>query len=80
MSATEPANVAEREALRASERLRTAFALHDSGVAMKRAQLRRLYPLASKREISKRLAVWLHSRPGAPLGDAEGAARPLDAC
>lgn len=79
MSATQPTKVAEREALRASERLRTALALHDSGVAMKRAQLRRQHPLASEHEISKRLAAWLHARPGAPLGDAEGAARPLDA-
>lgn len=79
MSDSKPANVTEPEALRARERLRTAFALHDSGVAMKRAQLRRQDPVASEREIAKRLAAWLHSRPGAPLGDAEGVARSVAA-
>lgn len=77
MSASRAANVTEPEALRARERLRTAFALHDSGVAMKRAQLRRQDPAASEREIARRLAAWLHERPGAPLGDAEGVARSL---
>lgn len=62
----------EPEALRASKRLRTAFALHDSGVAMKRAQLRREDPAADELTITRRLAAWLHARPGAPFGDAEG--------
>jgi hypothetical protein len=68
----------ERDVLRAlSKRLRTALALHDSGVAMRRAQLRARDRAASDEEIERRLAVWLRTRPGAPLGDAEGIARTL---
>lgn len=53
-------------------RLRTALLLFDSGVAMKRAQLRRQDPAAAEEEIARRLAVWLRTRPGALHGDAEG--------
>jgi hypothetical protein len=60
-----------------SRRLRTALALHDSGVAMRRAQLRAHDRAASDEEIERRLAVWLRTRPGASLGDAEGIARTL---
>ena len=77
MSDSLPTRLPEAEALRVSRRLRTALALHDSGVAMKRAQLRREDPAASEREIARRLSVWLLTRPGAPLGDAEGVARSL---
>lgn len=55
-----------------SERLRTALALHQDGVAMKRAQLRRQDGAASEEVITMRLAAWLRKRPGAALGDAEG--------
>ena len=55
-------------------KLRTALLLFDSGVAMKRAQLRRQDPEASEEEISRRVAVWLRTRPGALHGDAEGRA------
>lgn len=55
-----------------SRRLRTALALYESGVAMKRAQLRRRDRTASEEEIGRRLATWLRTRPGAPFGDAEG--------
>jgi hypothetical protein len=58
-----------------SERLRTALALHNDGVAMKRAQLRRQDRAASEEEITMRLAAWLRTRPGAALGDAEGIGR-----
>jgi hypothetical protein len=58
-----------------SERLRTALALHQDGVAMKRAQLRRQNRTASEEEITLRLATWLRTRPGAALGDAEGIGR-----
>jgi hypothetical protein len=60
-----------------SRKLRTALALYESGVAMKRARLRREDPAASEQEITARLAAWLRTRPGAPLGDTEGVARAL---
>jgi hypothetical protein len=60
------------EVLRAlSERLRTALALYESGIAMKRAQLRRQDGAASEEEIARRFTEWLHARPGAPFGDAQ---------
>jgi hypothetical protein len=59
-----------------SRRLRTALALHEDGVAMKRAQLRRQNRTASDEEIARRLAEWLRTRPGATHGDAEGAGKP----
>lgn len=55
-----------------SRRLRTALALHEDGVAMKRAQLRRQNRAASDEEIARRLSEWLRTRPGATHGDAEG--------
>lgn len=58
-----------------SRRLLTALALFESGVAMKRAQLRRQDPTASEEEIRRCLTDWLRSRPGAPYGDAEGIGR-----
>ncbi len=58
-----------------SRRLRTALALYEGGIAMKRAQLRRQDRSASEEEIGRRLATWLHTRPGAPFGDAEGVGR-----
>jgi len=57
-----------------ARRLRTALALCESGVAMKRAQLRR-QDLAASEEIGRRLTIWLRTRPGAPFGDAEGKGR-----
>jgi hypothetical protein len=58
-----------------SRRLRTALALYESGLAMKRAQLRREDRAASEEEIGRRLAAWLRTRPGAPFGDSEGIGR-----
>ncbi len=57
---------------RLAARLRTAFALHDSGVALKRAQLRRQHANASDEELTRRLAAWLQDRPGAKYGDSAG--------
>jgi hypothetical protein len=45
-----------------SRRLRTALSLYESGVAMKRAQLRRQDAAASEQEIANRLAIWLRTR------------------
>jgi hypothetical protein len=58
-----------------SRRLRTALALYESGIAMKRAQLRRQDGAAGEQEIASRLAAWLRTRPGALFGDAEGIGR-----
>lgn len=55
-----------------ARRLRTALDLADSGIQMRRAQLRRQYPDASEAEIDERLGRWLRHRPGAEHGDAEG--------
>lgn len=52
--------------------LRTAFDLHTAGVRMYRQTLRRKHPEASEEEIAERLRAWLHHRPGAEHGDAEG--------
>ena len=58
-----------------SRRLRTALALYESGLAIKRAQLRREDGAASEEEIGPRLAAWLQTRPGAPFCDSEGIGR-----
>jgi len=72
----QPTAAAEDALGAASRRLRTALALHDDGVAMKRAQLRRENIAATEEEVSRRLADWLRTRPGAALGDAEGLGKP----
>jgi hypothetical protein len=56
----------------AADNLRLAFDLFVAGEAMRRAQLRREHPTASEDEIEALLVAWLHERPGAPFGDAEG--------
>lgn len=61
----------------AAERMRQAFDLHDAGVSMMRAKLRRDHPDADEAEISRRLRDWLHTRPGAEFGDAVGIPRPV---
>lgn len=63
----------------AAAKLRTALELFSSGVAMKRAQLRRADSDASTEEIACRVAEWLRTRPGARYGDAEGHGRANDA-
>ena len=55
-----------------ARRLRTALDLADSGIEMRRAQLRRNHPGATEVEIDRRLNRWLRHRPGAEYGDAEG--------
>lgn len=46
-----------------------AFDLHESGVAMKRAQLRRAFPAMAEFEIDRTVADWLRRRSGADFGD-----------
>ena len=54
------------------QRLRTAFQLHDEGVALMRQNLRRRHPDESDEQIEQRLQAWLRERPGAEFGDGEG--------
>ncbi len=58
--------------LPAEERLRIALEMADLGIAMMRENLRRRHPGESDDEIERRLVEWLHTRPGAEFGDAEG--------
>jgi hypothetical protein len=62
-----------------AERLRQAFDLHDAGVSMMRARLRREHPEEDDAAIDARLRAWLHTRPGAEFGDAEGVPRAIPA-
>jgi hypothetical protein len=59
-----------------AERLRTALDLMQSGIEMKRSQLRRRHPDESDTEIQERLDDWLLHPEHSPHGDAEG--RPID--
>jgi len=52
-----------------AERLRTAFRLHDEGVALMRQNLRRRHPEESEEEISRRLREWLSE--GWPDGESQ---------
>lgn len=63
-----------------SEKLRIACEMHDFGVAMMRQNFRRRHPDATEAQIDDMLTRWLHTRPGAELGDVSGpgvVARPL---
>ena len=55
-----------------ARRLLTALELHDLGVAMMGQRLRREDPNAGDAELRSRLNDWLHTRPGAELGDGVG--------
>jgi hypothetical protein len=56
----------------AAARLRVALELFETGVEMKRQQLRRDHPDLTGDEIEARVAAWLRERPGAEFGDAVG--------
>ncbi|HKE17219.1 MAG TPA: hypothetical protein VKB80_20235 [Kofleriaceae bacterium] len=56
------------------EKLLAAFDLFEAGVDLMRQRLRRMHPDETADEIEKRLAEWLHDRPGAEHGDAVGRA------
>ena len=64
-----------RDPTETARRFRIALDLHDAGVSLMRARLRRLYPDADEQEIRKRLTTWLQTRPGARWGDAVGSRR-----
>lgn len=58
----------------AAERLEDALELADLAERMVRARLRREHPELSDHELDERVLAWLHERPGAETGDAEGIA------
>jgi hypothetical protein len=63
------------ELVRASMKLRTALGLFETGVAMKRAQIRRTMADADAGEVERRVTAWLQDRPGAEHGDTVGELR-----
>jgi hypothetical protein len=60
----------------AADRLELALDLHDAGVEMMRATLKRRMPTATDDEIEDALSAWLAKRPGADDGDGVGTPRP----
>jgi hypothetical protein len=65
----------ERHLAEVAARLRTAFDLFETGVEMRRQQLRRAHPGLADSEIEALVGAWLRERPGAEFGDAVG--RPI---
>ncbi|CAN5639055.1 hypothetical protein BH09MYX1_BH09MYX1_45880 [soil metagenome] len=61
-----------------AEKLRIAFAMHRSGVAMYRLTLARQNPSLSEPELDAKIAAWLLDRADAPFGDAWGTPRKID--
>ena len=55
-----------------SARLRAALELADLGIEMYEAKVRREHPELSEAEVQQNVSEWLHTRPGAEGGDAEG--------
>jgi hypothetical protein len=55
-----------------AERLRVAFDLHEAGIRLMRARLRREHPDLEQSTIEELLVTWLRERPGATNGDATG--------
>jgi hypothetical protein len=53
-------------------RAEATFELFELGIEMMRQNLRRRHPDADDEEIRRRLVEWLHDRPWARHGDAEG--------
>ena len=66
------AHVGSRPKASVAEAFRTTLDLFETGVAMKRQNLRRSYPHDSDEEIERRLQRWLLDRPGAEHGDCPG--------
>ena len=57
---------------RAARNLEDALELADLAERMVRARLRREHPQWSDEELEEAVCAWLHERPGAEHGDAEG--------
>jgi len=64
--------VGSRSKASVAEAFRTTLELFETGVAMKRQNLRRSHPDAGEEEIEHRLQQWLLDRPGAEHGDSPG--------
>ena len=60
------------EPLSAAERLGLSLQLCDAGQTLMLQNLRRDFPDESELQLEERLVLWLQTRPGAELGDAEG--------
>jgi hypothetical protein len=56
----------------AAQRLEDALELADLAERMVRARLRREHPDWTEDELERALLEWLHERPGAVQGDADG--------
>jgi hypothetical protein len=64
----------ERHLAEVAARLRIAFDLFETGIEMRRLQLRRAHPGREDSDIEELLGGWLRERPGAELGDTVGRA------
>ena len=53
-------------------KLHLALELFEAGCEMMMLNLKRAHPHASEVEIDELYREWLHTRPGAEFGDAEG--------
>ena len=56
----------------AAIRFRLALDLFATGEELMRQRIRRLHPDWTEAQIERRMAEWLHDRPGAETGDAAG--------
>jgi hypothetical protein len=59
-----------------ADAFRITLDLFETGLALKRQNLRRSHPAATHEEIERLLREWLLERPGAKSGDCPG--RPVD--
>jgi hypothetical protein len=60
---------------RMAERLQLALDMHEAGVELMRARLRREHPDADEATLDAMLTSWLRQRPGAEFGDSAGSPR-----
>lgn len=58
-----------------ARKLLEALDLHEAGISLMRARLRRRHPDAEDTVVEQHLRAWLHARPGAPWGDTIGVIR-----
>ncbi|NOY93961.1 MAG: hypothetical protein GXP55_22485 [Deltaproteobacteria bacterium] len=56
----------------AARRLEDALELADLAERMVRARVRREHPSYDEEQVEQEVLAWLHDRPGAEHGDAEG--------
>jgi len=64
--------VSDADLVGIQERYRLLLDLFEAGEEIMRQSLRRRFADASEAEIEDRLTAWLHERPGAEHGDADG--------